>query len=479
MSEHLNKIYDLIREKIKEIFQELDPRASGKNFSVTCPECKKHDAFIGPALPIIKCNHRTNCGYQSSFWDYLQAREGWTQGETLRGLAGLVGYNLPALSTEQAARIERANEDARTRERAFMLFRSWFEFEPAAAPAREYLKARGWSDGELEIIDDIGFFSVTLLERDIAAARIEPGPVLDYIKEIISGKPGEPARKWNPAHSLAIPWRGPGGRIETFQFRAENDATDPKYIFARGTEKGKILFNFQAARAARKDEIYIVEGVIDALRLTAGGLPNVVALGGCALNEDHIRLLKAAGIKHATMILDLDKAGEDGTEKGIKLLSAAGVNTSFLRLPTGVKDPDEFLRSGRTVEELKALPIISGLSWLAERIYQVDDENVIERRRAFDRVIELAQTARFHLKDYEELFKTLAKHGTPPEALAEISEGIKARQRKEDADKRVKEALKTALKKTETGATPDEVFKIIEAARSEAGNTARPIKTLS
>jgi DNA primase len=474
MIEHLNKIYDLIRGKIKEIFSELEPRESGKNFSVICPDCKKRDAFIGPVLPLIYCNHRTNCGFKMTFWDYLQRRDGWSQGDTLRGMAALVGYNLPALSTEQAARIERDNEDARTREKAFMIFRSWFEGESEAKPAREYLAGRGWSGRELDPLDgiqEIGYFNVKLLERDIAAGMIAAGPVLDFIKEIIPGLPGG-----GKAHPLAIPWRSRGGKIEAFQFRAIDGETRPPYLFIKGTEKGKILFNLPAARAARTDEIYIVEGVIDALRLTAGGLPNVVALGGCEFNDEHIRLLNAAKFKHAILILDFDQTGEGGAEKAIRLLSAAGVHSSFMQLPEGIKDPDLFLRSGRTVEELKALPIISGLSWLAERMFKIDEKNVNERRRAFDRVIELAQTARFHLKDHEELFKTLERHGTPPDTLTEIYEGIKARQKKEDADKRVKEAFKTAQKKIEAGAATDEVFKIIEAARPEVRTEAKPVK---
>lgn len=475
MSNHIEKIFELIADRLPEIVPELNPKAAGHKYYLTCPDCKENSGFYYKNNPkYIGCSRQNKCGKSTNLWDFLAVRESWTgTREITRGLAALVGYSLPELSPATVERIERENEETRTREFAFMLFRSWFNSNPLAKETRDYLAGRGWTAAELDAdegIQDIGYFSVKALEADISAGMIEPGPVLDYIKEVTKGK--------SPAYSLVIPWRGPNGKIETFQFRAI-DESRPPYLFPAGSEKGKILFNLHSARAARTDEIYLVEGVIDALRLAAAGLPNVVALGGCTLNPEHIRLLKAAKFKYIIAALDFDKAGESGAETAIRLLSAAGLESSFMQLPEGIKDPDLFLRSKRTVEELKALPLISGLSWLAERMFKIDEKNINERKRAFDHVIELAQTARFHLKDYEELFKTLAKHGTPPEALEEISEGIKTRQKKEDADKRVKEALKTALKKNEAGADPDEVFKIIEAARSETGNTARKIKSFT
>lgn len=96
MNEHITKIYDLMYDKILEVFKELEPKQeSEKYFSVNCPGCGERRAFIGRSIPVIKCNRLNNCQYKSSFWDFFQKRMGWSQSETLRGMAAMVNYNLP------------------------------------------------------------------------------------------------------------------------------------------------------------------------------------------------------------------------------------------------------------------------------------------------------------------------------------------------------------------------------------------------
>lgn len=471
MKEHLTKIYDLLNDKLSEIIPELNPKKSGGKHYLKCSKCEDKSAFYYPNSRLIMCNHRTSCGLKISLWDYLAEREGWKDnGEALRGLATLAGYSLPPQSPEQIERQNVRRLESQQREAAFLMFRCWFDFEPEAMSAREYLKGRGWTTNEIDgEIQEVGFFSQKRLESGIIDGTITPGPVLEYIKKI---RPST----WPETYALVIPWRGPSGEIETFQFRAIDNTAAPPYLFAPGENKGHILFNLNEARRARTDEIYIVEGIIDALRLTAGGLPNVVALGGRDLNEKHLEALKAAKFKHIILMLDNDGPGIDGTIKAIRMLSGAGLNSTFLQLPASVKDPDEFLRKGGTVAELTGLKQVGGLSWLAEKIMRTSGKSIIENRKAFDGVIELAETSKPHLEDYKELFKTLERYGTAPDIVEDIYQGITTKKKAEAETEKINQVLTNAQRKAASGATPAEILKMLESLKPETADK-KPVKS--
>lgn len=453
MSEHKEKIYDLIHGKIKEIFKELNPRPVGENFYLICPKCKKPDAFIGRALPVIKCNHRTNCGYKADFWKFFQEEYKLTPGEALRKMAEAVGYSLPELKPQEREAIEKKRVEAEIKERVFNKFRLWFELEPEADSVKEYLKGRGWTPGEIDgenCITDIGYFSKRLLESGTQAGTIS-GPVLECIKKI---RPSS----WPDAYALVIPWRGPGGDIETFQFRAIDDRKDDKYLFAPGTEKGKILFNFNEAKRARTDELYIVEGTIDALRLTFAGLKNVVALGGCVVNDEHIKLLKAAKFKHVISTLDLDKAGEDGMEKAIKLLNQYGLKSYAVDLPAGVKDPDEFLRQNHTIAEFKALDRITGIVWYAKKEFEKAGNDAPGRAKALENTLKLFNEAGGPI-DKKNVMNLLALNGFDPEDIKQKITEIETEKRGRETRSEAANLVKQMEKDISGGKNIEEIFK--------------------
>ena len=85
------------------------------------------------------------------------------------------------------------------------------------------------------------------------------------------------------------------------------DPEQPKYINSPDGEyfhKGKILWNYDVAK--KYNDIYVVEGFMDALSLITAGIPNVVALMGCAMTGDQYQLLKD---KNIILALDNDIAG--------------------------------------------------------------------------------------------------------------------------------------------------------------------------
>ena len=470
MIDHIKTIYDLISEKLNDVIPELSPKRRGGKYYLTCPECHEETAYYYADNKFIFCNRKNNCGLGQgrgvSLWDYLAGRDGWKDNrEALKGMAAFAGYNLPELTPEHTEKIDKAQRNARLNEEVFLLFRSWFE-RPEAAPCREYLKGRGWSESELNDIKDIGFFDKKTLEAEAAAGSI-PGEILERIRD--TGRLG-----WADNYDLVIPWRAANGDIEAFQFRATDDKTDPKYKFTPG-QRSHILFKYHEARRSRSDAVYITEGVIDALRLVNGGI-NAVALGGVALNEKHIKLLQAANIRHAVLMLDADTAGASGTEKVIDLLVRTGINPTVVEMPDGVKDPDEFLRKGGTVEQLKALPRVSWLKWKAAgHMKGYEDADIIGQKNRLDKVISDVGLAKFHGLDYIETNKYLGDFGLD---IDFFSEEVKAKEKqaaeqaaaeaKRERDEKFKGGLKELYEAAESGATPESLVQSIDNLKAAA-----------
>lgn len=91
---------------------------------------------------------------------------------------------------------------------------------------------------------------------------------------------------------------------------------------------------------------------MDAIRVYASGIKNVVATMGTALTDNHIKLLKKLNVP-IILCMDNDDAGEKATIQNGELLSKANVELKILRL-SGAKDPDEYIMSHSKEEFLDA-----------------------------------------------------------------------------------------------------------------------------
>ena len=107
--------------------------------------------------------------------------------------------------------------------------------------------------------------------------------------------------------------------------------------------KGEILFNYHRAQneARRVKSLIVVEGQMDAIRVYASGIKNVVATMGTAMTKNHIALLKKLNVR-IILCMDNDNAGEQATITNGELLQSDGVETFVLRL-SNQKDPDEYI----------------------------------------------------------------------------------------------------------------------------------------
>lgn len=133
---------------------------------------------------------------------------------------------------------------------------------------------------------------------------------------------------------------GFSGRI----YRGEKDTS--KYVNTKETKifkKGETLYNYHlAANVAKREKfIIVVEGFMDAIRISLNGIKNVVALQGTAMTNEQIALLKKLRCK-IILCLDNDNAGLNATLVNGEELIKNELDVYVIRL-SGEKDPDEYI----------------------------------------------------------------------------------------------------------------------------------------
>lgn len=101
------------------------------------------------------------------------------------------------------------------------------------------------------------------------------------------------------------------GQIISFIARSIFDNVLLKYLIPKGTLKCSILFNIDSIS---NDEVYIVEGPFDVMKLWSLGLKNVVSIFGCSLHPSQIRSLLKKGVKKVCIMLDGDVTGRKASK---------------------------------------------------------------------------------------------------------------------------------------------------------------------
>lgn len=220
--------------------------------------------------------------------------------------------------------------------------------------AREYLKKRGITD---EVIEEFNIGYASSNYDTITKLLTNKG----YDEEILIDA-GISARGQTLydlfRNRITFPIHNPNGKPVGFSARIYEDVKEAKYINTKETpifKKGKILFNYHRAQneARRVKSLIVVEGQMDAIRIYASGIKNVVATMGTALTDDHIKLLKKLNVP-IILCMDNDDAGEKATIQNGEALTKSSVDLKILRL-SGAKDPDEYILKHSKEEFLDAV----------------------------------------------------------------------------------------------------------------------------
>ena len=209
--------------------------------------------------------------------------------------------------------------------------------------AKTYLNNRGLSD---EIIDE---FEIGYASKDMdTLTKLFIAKGFDEETLINSGLINRGKSLYDLFRDrVTFPIHNPSGKPVAFSARIyEKKDDEAKYINTKETpifKKGEILFNFHRARneAKRIKKIILVEGQMDAIRVYASGVKNVVATMGTALTDNHVNMLKRLNVD-IILCFDADSAGEKATVAAGELLQKNGINPLVVRL-NQEKDPDEYI----------------------------------------------------------------------------------------------------------------------------------------
>ena len=210
--------------------------------------------------------------------------------------------------------------------------------------AMDYLNQRGISEATikefgigLSLDNNDSLYNLLLKKKYSANKMLEVG--------LISQTEGRNYDMFS--RRITFPLWDKDGNIVGFSARIyRNEKNTSKYVNSRETKlfkKGETLYNYHHAREFVKTEksVIVVEGFMDAIRLSIEGVKNVVALQGTALTKEQINLLKKLHVK-VILCLDNDTAGETATLSNGERLLKEGLEVYVIRL-SGEKDPDEYI----------------------------------------------------------------------------------------------------------------------------------------
>ncbi len=146
---------------------------------------------------------------------------------------------------------------------------------------------------------------------------------------------------------LLFPIRDGAGNVVGFGGRTLSGA-EPKYLNSPESPlfyKRRLLYDlFYAKRAiGEQGQVFLVEGYMDALSLYIHGIDNVVATLGTALSREHLELVKRYASR-VVVFFDNDAAGLQAAFRSLGVFLSAGIFPSLVRMPPGIKDPDQLVR---------------------------------------------------------------------------------------------------------------------------------------
>jgi DNA primase len=218
-----------------------------------------------------------------------------------------------------------------------------------AAPARSYLRSRGFTGEEvrhfqlgwapegwdelaraLRLPDEVwvesglGFLNSRNRQTDFFRGRIL-FPIHDT-----AGNPVAFGGRILPGAA-----DGPSGRPQP---KYKNSAESPIYA------KSRTLYALHWAKGhiVAADEAIVCEGYTDVIGFAAAGLPRAVATCGTSLTEDHFRVLRSFA-RRVVLAFDADAAGQNAAERFYEWERRFEIDVAVADLPPG-KDPGDLAR---------------------------------------------------------------------------------------------------------------------------------------
>ncbi len=417
-------------------------KRAGSNFNGLCPfHNEKTPSFT--VFPATKSFYCFGCGSGGDVITFIMRVENLDYVDALEFLAARAGITIPEDdSYEKENTVSRKRIYAMNLEAA-KFFRNCLMDKTLGAEALEYLCGKrklsmatvrrfglGYSP------NDFGMLTAHLKRLGYTDEELITG--------FLSGKSQKTGRPYDYYRNRVIfPIIDTAGNIVAFGGRVMDDSK-PKYLNTSDTpafKKSRHLFALNFAKKKCEEQMILCEGYMDVIALHEAGFENAVATLGTAITSEQARIF-AKYTKKVVICYDSDNAGQNATQKAIRLLGEVGVEVRILKL-SGAKDPDEYIKKygaesfSRVLGESK-----TGFDYNLDKIISSHDITLVEEKvKAASEVCALI--ARVYSKVEREIYVHRAAEllELNAESLSSDVERIRRRLEKEEKSAQSKEAL--------------------------------------
>ncbi len=335
----------------------------GRNWVGLCPfHAEKSGSFnVREETGRYKC---FGCQAAGDVFTFVQEIEHLDFPGSVEFLAAKAGIQLTYTSTTQSKERSRRKQLVEAMEVAVEWYHRRLLDDPAARPARDYLRQRGLA-GDVARQFRIGWAPD---DWDAMSREVDvPPAVLQDIGLAFRNKRNKMQDSFRAR--VMFPIFSESGEALAFGGRILPGSDDPaKYKNSAETaiySKSKTLYGLNWAKAdiARADQVVVCEGYTDVIGFHRAGVPRAVATCGTALTEEHVRLLKRYASK-VVLAFDADAAGQGAAERFYEWEQKHAVEVSVAALPAG-KDPGEL---AQTDPEALGKAVASSVPFLGFRL---------------------------------------------------------------------------------------------------------------
>ncbi len=313
----------------------------GDRYWGLCPfHTEKTPSFsVSPGQNLFYC---FGCHAGGNLFTYIMKRDGLDFPEAVRKLAERVGIQLHAPKVRQG--LDRFKKLVEVNQAAAKLFQQFLDKGDNAVRVKSYLSQRHLSE---EIIQRFQVGYAPPAWQTLLNLLLQKGFEQKWVKESGLVKRSKNRDSYYDLFRdrIIFPILDYQGNVLGFGGRAVGDAV-PKYLNSPETEiyvKRHHLFGLYQARETirRCNEVILVEGYLDCLKLHQHGIQQTVASLGTAFTREQALLLRRYA-ENVMVLYDGDEAGQRETLRAVDLLAEQGLNVDVLTLPEG-QDPDDYL----------------------------------------------------------------------------------------------------------------------------------------
>jgi DNA primase len=213
----------------------------------------------------------------------------------------------------------------------------------------------------LNYLRDRGIYDATSRVFNLGAFPRDPNVLVRFVgKDVlfklrmisVNKETREIVSKFN-THELIIPIYDVHGKAVALMGRC---LLSPEAMEAEGLpkytntsfKKSKCLFGLNLTKdfIRAKKKCFVVEGNFDVITAYQNGMKNVAASSGTFLSK-HQFLLLARYVDDVRILFDNDDAGKEASSKILKKYNYDAVKIKAARLPSNVKDLDEYFQAKR------------------------------------------------------------------------------------------------------------------------------------